>query len=180
MSVANTTERPSFCSCRVRRRDKNVQYTTSLRFFFTSANSFWRARVSHDMTWMDEFLHSFDIQRDSVDWEKLYQTLQKIVVEKPSSPYVPGIRNRCRIWDLCSSLMDEYYFLKKRQDTESTQWPHILVGAYCCPIRSLRYPVDKRTITKMAALLGTMKIFLLVNPSYRRTGRPAASWQVSA
>ncbi|KAI8689414.1 F-box domain-containing protein [Fusarium sp. Ph1] len=49
--------------------------------------------------------------------------------------------------------MDEYYSLKKRQDTESIKPPHILVGAYCCPIRRLRYPVDKRTITKNAGLI---------------------------
>ncbi|RSL65569.1 hypothetical protein CEP53_003658 [Fusarium sp. AF-6] len=118
----------------------------------TSANSFWRSRVRLDTPWMAEFLDSSDIQHDDVDWRKLYQTLQEIVVEKPSSPYIPGIRNRCRIWELCADLMKEYHSLEKKQNTELTN-PHILSGASCSPIARLRYPVEKPTITKNAGLI---------------------------
>ncbi|RSL93702.1 hypothetical protein CEP52_013091 [Fusarium oligoseptatum] len=118
----------------------------------TSANSFWRSRVSLDTPWMAEFLDRSDIQHDDVDWRKLYQTLREIVVEKPSSLYIPGIRNRCRIWELCTNLMKEYHSLEKKQNTELTN-PPILSGACCCPIRRLRYPIDKPTITKNAGLI---------------------------
>ncbi|RSL85128.1 hypothetical protein CEP51_003513 [Fusarium floridanum] len=118
----------------------------------SSANSFWRSRVSLDTPWMAEFLDRSDIQHDDVDWRKLYQTLREIVVEKPSSPYIPGIRNRCRIWELCTNLMKEYHSLEKKQNTELTN-PPILSGACCCPITRLRYPVDKPTITKSAGLI---------------------------
>ncbi|RSL67940.1 hypothetical protein CEP54_003013 [Fusarium duplospermum] len=119
----------------------------------TSANSFWRSRVSRDAPWMAEFLHNPDIQHDKVDWRRVYQTLQEIVVEKPSSPYIPGIRNRCRIWGICSSLMDEYHSLMKRQDAEFINPPRIVTDAGCCPITRLRYPVEKPTITKNAGFI---------------------------
>lgn len=130
----------------------------------TSANSFWRVRVSRDMPWMTEFLHSFDIQRGSVDWKRLYQTLQEIAAGKSSSPYIPGIRNRCRIWDTCSSLMDEYSSLKKRRDTESIKRPRLLVKALCGALRRLRYPVDTRTITKTAGLIGDLRDLSFAQP----------------
>ncbi|KAI5895222.1 uncharacterized protein SCHCODRAFT_02535941, partial [Schizophyllum commune H4-8] len=84
-------------------------------FFFASSaarsiwlpNTLFRTRLAVDMPWAWEVIESPLFKRTDVDWRCVYTHLRK-EADREWTDAMPGLANRCRIWDVCEQAAADY------------------------------------------------------------------------
>ncbi|KAM0549169.1 hypothetical protein ACHAPJ_009478 [Fusarium lateritium] len=106
-----------------------------------------------------------ELSKSQVDWFKLYKAMRAI--SKGQDMHHPfttaGLRNRRRVWDVCSRILEEYWPRKEAHDQELSDKSVVLQSVQNTILPLMRYPNDPGLIW---SLLGLMHTFVDVRRSY--------------
>ncbi|KAF5552605.1 f-box domain-containing protein [Fusarium mexicanum] len=109
-SVLQCLDYESLCAIRLASRNA-VKETSSI--------AFWKNRVLAEMPWIvDFFPGKRDTENPQIDWFKVYKALRSISQGKDQRQPLTtgGLRNRSRVWDICSQILNDYWSRKEARD----------------------------------------------------------------
>ncbi|KAG5745339.1 hypothetical protein H9Q70_011971 [Fusarium xylarioides] len=148
-SVLQCLDYESLCAIRLASRNAVKE---------TSSNAFWKNRVVSEMPWIvDFFPGKRDTEDPQIDWFKVYKALRSISQgQDQRQPFTTGgLRNRARVWDICSQILDEYWTRKEARDEELANRTMVLERAGNTVQPILKYPYNKNLVWSQASLTET-------------------------
>ncbi|KAF5561458.1 phosphatidylethanolamine n-methyltransferase [Fusarium phyllophilum] len=148
-SVLQCLDYESLCAIRLASRNAVKE---------TSSNAFWKNRVVSEMPWIiDFFPGKRDTEDPQIDWFKVYKALRSISQgQDQRQPFTTGgLRNRSRVWDICSQILNEYCIRKEARDEELANRTMVLERAENTVQPILKYPYNKNLIWSKASLTET-------------------------
>jgi hypothetical protein len=146
-AVLESLDHDSICAVRVASKATLNQ---------TSYNGFWRKKAFADMAWAAEFLPSRpDACSSQTDWFKVYKVMRAISQGqyRRCLPTSWALRNRSRVWGVCSSFVEEYCVRKAVYEQQQSNRYAVLHGADETSLRLLRYPIIRSVILSEIGLI---------------------------
>ncbi|KAF5684539.1 f-box domain-containing protein [Fusarium circinatum] len=120
----------------------------------TSSNAFWKNKISSDMPWVVSMFPGRDVMDNlQIDWLKVYKALRAISKgEDQRQPFTTGgIRNRARVWDVCTRFLNEYWPRKEAREEELVNKTAVLKKAENTPEPVLRFPKSNGLMSSKAS-----------------------------
>ncbi|KAF5591065.1 phosphatidylethanolamine n-methyltransferase [Fusarium pseudoanthophilum] len=133
----------------------------------TSSNAFWKNKISSDMPWVVGLFPGRDVTDNlQIDWLKVYKTLRAISKgQDEREPFTTGgLRNRARVWDVCTQMLNEYWPRKEAREEELSNNPAVLKKAKVSAEPILRFPRSNGIMWSQASLIEKFDDMLSAEP----------------